>query len=92
MKGNFAQVLDGTTITYRQLQYWISQGWLRPEGSGGSGNAFIWSDEEVAVARTMGRLVDAGLAPSVAAKVARGHVVVAPGIRVEVLDMAEVAA
>jgi DNA-binding transcriptional MerR regulator len=56
-------------VTYRRLDYWSSKGWLQPEG--GVGHARRWSDEELAVAERMGRYVDMGVSPPVAAHAAR---------------------
>lgn len=76
-----AEVLaDTPTITYRQLDFWCSKGWLRPDQRGGSGYARTFSGDEARVARTMARLVAAGLKPDAAHRVARGEQELAPGI------------
>lgn len=69
--------------TYRQVDFWVRRGYLRPDDAQpGSGYARQWSDEELAVGARMARLVAAGLTPAVASKVAResGPVVVQPGV------------
>lgn len=74
-------------ISYRQLDHWIRLGLLKPlHLGGGSGNAREWTRAELNVARTMGRLVAAGLKPEPASRVARsgGRCEVAPGVVIEV--------
>jgi MerR-like DNA binding protein len=62
-------------ITYRQLDYWARMGYLRPsQPAPGSGNWRRWSADERRVAVTMARLVSAGVAVPVAARVARAAV------------------
>ena len=58
-------------ITYRQLDHWTSAGLLKPLHIGGSGIPREWTRAELDVARTMGRLVAAGLKPEPASRVAR---------------------
>lgn len=69
-------------LTYRQLDYWTTKGYLHPLHGTGSGIARVWPDEELAVARMMARLVGAGLTLALAARVARGEEDVAPGVKV----------
>jgi hypothetical protein len=70
-------LLKRAGITYRQLDYWIGNGWIRPErepskkGTIGSGVPRTWPDDEIRAAIIMGRVVKAGLAPAIAAMVAR---------------------
>lgn len=76
-------------ITYRQLDYWVRKGYLRPEGeaSPGTGIARQWPAAELDIARRMGRLVAAGFPPERAAAFARNdwpRGEIAPGIMVEV--------
>jgi MerR HTH family regulatory protein len=68
--------------TARQLDYWVQQGWLHPEtrsGRQGSGHWWRWTEDECRVAEMMSRLVKVGLAPPVAAKVARAATKWEPG-------------
>jgi hypothetical protein len=58
-------------ISYRQLDFWIRQGYLQPEGGGRSGIARQWSEEEIAVLDRMISLVEEGYRPSAAARLAR---------------------
>lgn len=63
-------------LTKGRMYGWIGAGYLRPvrerpADEPGPGNRWYWPDEEVRVAQNMVRLVDAGLVPSVAARVAR---------------------
>lgn len=60
-------------VSYRQLDYWVRQGYLHPEHEGGTGKARIWSDDELAVLRRMADLVQHGVLPSFAARIARGE-------------------
>jgi hypothetical protein len=65
-------LVDGGLVSYRQIDYWVRRGWLRPDDPRpGSGYGRDWSDDEVRVAERMARLVRAGLAPDVAARLAR---------------------
>jgi hypothetical protein len=74
-------------ITYRQLDYWVRQGYLVPNhASPGSGSWRSWPEPEMEVARMMGVLVTAGLRPEAAARVARGGAL-APGVQL-VIDPA----
>jgi DNA-binding transcriptional MerR regulator len=70
--------------TYRQIGYWAKQGYLRPDKprGEGSGNPRAWPAEEIRVAQLMARLVDAGLPPELAHRIARGENDIAPGVRV----------
>jgi hypothetical protein len=77
-------VLRRTGCTYRQLDYWCRRGWLHPAGGGGSGRQRIWPEAEIQAARTMRRLVEAGMTVTAAALVSRGQYQLAPGIRVQV--------
>jgi hypothetical protein len=67
-------VVDAAGITYRQLDYWTTRGWLRPRRHAhnpGAGNLRAYTDHEVRVAVLMGDLVRSGVTPPRAAKVAR---------------------
>ncbi len=70
-------------ITYRQLDTWVTKGWLNPdERNPGPGHARRFTGDEARVAIVMGRLVAAGLKPDAAHRVARGQWELAPGITV----------
>lgn len=61
-------------ITYRQLDHWVRAGYLKPEREQeGSGYWRHWPEEERRVGREMGQLVQAGLIPAVAHRIARDH-------------------
>lgn len=60
--------------TYRQLHHWITKGWLRPHGDGGTGHPYQWTRTEKRIASLMGRLVAAGITPARAAEYARAAV------------------
>jgi len=70
-------------ITYRQLDHWTRNGYLRPVPLGGEGRAEPaesssghwrdWPAEELRIAREMGLLVKAGLTAEAACAVARHH-------------------
>lgn len=58
--------------TYRQLDFWVRCGYLHPaRAATGSGSQRLFTEAEAAVAARLTRLVDAGLLPAAAAKVAR---------------------
>ena len=75
-------------ITYRQLDHWARQGYLRPvNGFSGSGRDREWPLAEAEIARRMVRLVAAGLSVEQAARFARDtwpRGEIAPGIVIEV--------
>jgi hypothetical protein len=78
------------TVTYRQLDHWISLGLVKvetPQGEG-SGNPRTITSEELAVVAHMGRLVRLGLGPRKAHDLARQFAsqdwAVIDGIRMEV--------
>lgn len=74
-------------VSYRQLDYWASRGLLHPDnGNPGTGSSRQWSPAELAVAETMGRLVNAGLTVAAAHKVARGTRNLAPGVWILIDD------
>lgn len=59
-------------VTYRQLNWWVRQGYLRPANPHpGSGTRRIWSSDELRVGARMAALVAAGLLPRLAAEAAR---------------------
>jgi hypothetical protein len=65
-------------ITYRQLDYWARQGWLKPErrvnhqgSTEGTGAKRAWPTAEVDIARRMGWLTRSGLDTASAAAFAR---------------------
>src|SRR5215510_6672600 len=54
-------------LSLRQADYWVRQGWLKPNNArSGSGTARVWDEQELKVADRMRRLVAAGLTPNVA--------------------------
>ena len=57
-------------ITSRQIQYWITSGYLKVANPG-SGTSREWPAEEVRVARLMRELTAAGMTAKAAAYVAR---------------------
>lgn len=77
--------------TYRQLLHWTNRGYLHAYNGGGTGFPFEWSDEEIRVAGAMKRMTDAGILPAAAARAARNGGVLAPGVRVLLDELAEVA-
>ena len=69
-------------ISQRRLEWWTRQGWLFTEKTQpGSGRPRVWLDGEDIIGALMIPLVDAGLAPAAASRVARGGDL-APGIKV----------
>jgi MerR HTH family regulatory protein len=83
-------------ITYRQLDYWARQGYLKPgrranrRGRAATSGVFrVWPAAEVEIARRMGRLARAGLDVARAAVYARDRWPcgeIAPGFTLEVSD------
>lgn len=70
-----------TGISYRQLDYWTSTGWLVSEhGSPGSGYQRWWPAHEAEVARVMALLVSVGIKSGVAEAAARNGGQLAPGV------------
>jgi hypothetical protein len=58
-------------ITYRQLDHWVTRGYLRPENKPGSGYGREFSESEIEIAKLMAKLVHAGFRAEKAAKTAR---------------------
>lgn len=83
-------VIHELGITYRQLNYWVMQGHLKPEQRAqGSGMPRRWPATEVEVAKRMALLTAAGFAVEKAAVFARkswpaGEI--AAGVWIEVRD------
>jgi hypothetical protein len=78
-------------LSYRQLDYWVSKGFLRPEvrwgDPEGKGHGRIWPPREVEIAARMARLLAAGLPLAWSAEFARDRWPcgeLAPGITVTV--------
>jgi hypothetical protein len=77
-------------VTYRQLNYWVNRGWLRPvQAARSSGVPRRWPLLELEIAKRIERLAAAGVAVDRAAVFAReswpaGEI--APGIRIEISD------
>lgn len=68
------EVVASTGVTYRQLDYWTSNGWLRVRrgvANPGSGRQRAYTAHEAKVARHMADLVRVGVAPEQAARTAR---------------------
>lgn len=69
-----AEIIDRARITYRQLDFWVSNGYLRPRRQAthpGSGNTRTFTPHEAEVAEVMGELVALGVAAAPAARLAR---------------------
>lgn len=66
-------IVRQTGMTFRQIDYWCRQGYLRTENKRtGTGVHRVFSLEEAAVARMMAELVRCGFKPESACKLARG--------------------
>jgi hypothetical protein len=83
------EICAAVGISYRQLDSWTRRGFIQSAGDPqpGSGNRRRWPMEEVAVAQAMHVLVNmdgGGLTPEAAARAARNHGVLAPGVVVMV--------
>ncbi|HEV2175253.1 MAG TPA: hypothetical protein VGR71_16890 [Nitrospira sp.] len=68
-----ARIEDSMGISYRQLDHWSKEGYLRPEG--GRGAQRVWPEVEVRIGRMMSRLVAIGIKPEKAAYYAREAIV-----------------
>lgn len=83
--------LDVCGITYRQLDYWVRQGYIKPKpGATGTGHTRDFSDHEIAVAARMARLIDRGFTPKAAARIARvtpGYVHLGKGIHLHLHEV-----
>lgn len=82
---SYEAVLDACGITYRQLDYWVRRGYVHPRDrrKNSSGIPREFSDDELAVAARMGRLIDRGFTPKAAARIARvtpGYVHLGKGV------------
>jgi DNA-binding transcriptional MerR regulator len=76
-----------TGLTYRQLDYAVRRGFLKPLYGVGSGSNREWTHAELRVARTFGRLTAIGLTMEAAHRIARcsdARQEIAPGITIEV--------
>lgn len=71
---NASDILKRTELTYRQLDYWVRRGWIVPERPEqvSTGHHRTFSVREFVVIERMDRLVQAGVVPEVAARLARG--------------------
>jgi len=67
-----ARIEDAMGISYRQLDHWCKEGYLRP--TGGNGTQRVWSEEEIKIGKMMSRLVAIGFTPSAASGYARDAV------------------
>jgi hypothetical protein len=70
------QVMSWAKISRRQLDNWVNKGYIKPvraPGQGWGGMQYDWSMAEAKVAQRMGALTEAGIAPAMAAKFARGE-------------------
>jgi hypothetical protein len=61
-------------VSYRQLDHWASNGWIRAESLSGSGHDREFPVSEIAIFKIMATLVLIGFRPVVAAEVARSAV------------------
>jgi DNA-binding transcriptional MerR regulator len=59
-------------LTYRQLDFWVRKGYLSA-ATPGSGKRRTWSDDELAIAAHMVRLISCGFTVARAAEIARGR-------------------
>jgi hypothetical protein len=65
------RILRDAGITYRQVDSWCRNYYLRPWHDGGQGNRREWPTEELEVALLMKRLIDVGILAGQAAGIAR---------------------
>jgi DNA-binding transcriptional MerR regulator len=78
-------------LTYRQIDYWTTREYLRPEcgQNPGSGNHRRYPWSEVGIAQLMVRLTDEGIAVETAARIARDRAGGAAKLR-RLADLVEV--
>ena len=76
-------------LTYRQLDFWVRKGYLKPIRLGpGRGTDRMFPASEVQVAAKMAAYVAAGLPPAVAYRAVRNGGQLAPGVRIVVDEAA----
>lgn len=68
-----ARIEDSMNISYRQLDHWCKEGYLKPEG--GNGTQRVWPEIEIRIGRMMSHLVAIGIKPEKAAFYAREAIV-----------------
>jgi hypothetical protein len=69
---NAMKILRDAGITYRQVDSWCRNGYLRPWNNDcGQGSQREWPDEEIQIALTMKQLIDVGIRAGKAAGIAR---------------------
>lgn len=68
MSTSSANLIKTAGITPRQLNHWVTKGYLKPIGNGltGSGHPFEFPTDQVRIAVLMGELTRAGLTPAAA--------------------------
>lgn len=65
------EVARKLNVTFRQLDYWVRQGWVSPETEGSSNRSIrYWSKADIEKVTLMARMVHAGIDSAKAAKVA----------------------
>jgi len=83
-------MLEGSGLTYRQLDYWTRIGLLKcVEKTVGSGHGRQWLDDERRVAHMMFLLTEAGITPTNACQAARNNGWLSPRVRVTIYAPAQ---
>lgn len=69
---NTMELIERAEITYRQLDYWVRSGYIKPMGEQfpGMGHAREFSWVQVQIATQMARLIKVGFTPVAAARIA----------------------
>jgi len=68
-------LVEACGCSYRQIDYWVRTGYLRPErGRSGSGHWRRWPESEARIAIVMSRLIRCGFAVPDAARIARAFI------------------
>lgn len=80
-----ARIEDEIGISYRMLDHWTKEGYLRPTKEPGSSQR-AWPAVEIKIGRMMAHLVAIGIAPAKAAVYARQGVVLKVPMRIELKD------
>lgn len=74
-----ARQMMATGATYRQIDHWTRSGWLSKSGeeesaAPGSGTRRAWTGREYRIASLMVRLINLGMRPRPAARMARASI------------------
>jgi MerR HTH family regulatory protein len=72
---------EAAGISYRQCDFWVRRGYLKPYGGVGTGSVRDFPQSEVFVARHMAELLRAGVRLVTAHDIARGSITATQALR-----------